>query len=287
MDYYKNFDLEQARKTIKLALKEDIGSGDVTSDNFISKDSVSRADILVKENGVIAGLKIFQMVFNEVDPKVKVRFRVKDGAKVRKGQIIGEVNGRSRSILKAERVGLNLLQRMSGIATQAMRAKEALGDNRISVVDTRKTTPNMRLFEKLAVKMGGGANHREGLYDMILIKDNHIEASGGLEKTIEKIKKIRKKTELKIEVEVKNLREFKLLTENVKGLVDRVMLDNFSIADVRKAIRGNKAGFEIEISGGVNLKNINKYKGIRGIGLISMGSLTHSVKSMDIALDFK
>ena len=227
------------------------------------------------------------MVFNEVDPKVKVRFRVKDGAKVRKGQIIGEVNGRSRSILKAERVGLNLLQRMSGIATQAMRAKEALGDNRISVVDTRKTTPNMRLFEKLAVKMGGGANHREGLYDMILIKDNHIEASGGLEKTIEKIKKVRKKTELKIEVEVKNLREFKLLTENVKGLVDRVMLDNFSIADVRKAIRGNKAGFEIEISGGVNLKNINKYKGIRGIGLISMGSLTHSVKSMDIALDFK
>ena len=172
-------------------------------------------------------------------------------------------------------------------ATQAMRAKEALGDNRISVVDTRKTTPNMRLFEKLAVKMGGGANHREGLYDMILIKDNHIEASGGLEKTIEKIKKVRKKTELKIEVEVKNLREFKLLTENVKGLVDRVMLDNFSIADVRKAIRGNKAGFEIEISGGVNLKNINKYKGIRGIGLISMGSLTHSVKSMDIALDFK
>ena len=287
MDYYKNFDLEQARKTIKLALKEDIGSGDVTSDNFISKDSVSRADILVKENGVIAGLKIFQMVFNEVDPKVKVRFRVKDGAKVRKGQIIGEVNGRSRSILKAERVGLNLLQRMSGIATQAMRAKEALGDNRISVVDTRKTTPNMRLFEKLAVKMGGGANHREGLYDMILIKDNHIEASGGLEKTIEKIKKVRKKTELKIEVEVKNLREFKLLTENVKGLVDRVMLDNFSIADVRKAIRGNNAGFEIEISGGVNLKNINKYKGIRGIGLISMGSLTHSVKSMDIALDFK
>ncbi|MCB0722304.1 MAG: carboxylating nicotinate-nucleotide diphosphorylase [Ignavibacteriae bacterium] len=282
-----NFDFKQARKLIKLALKEDIGSGDVTSDNFISKDSVSKADILVKENGVIAGLKIFQMVFNEVDPKVKVRFRVKDGAKVRKGQIIGEVSGKSRSILKAERVGLNLLQRMSGIATQAMRAKEALGDDRIRVVDTRKTTPNLRLLEKLAVRMGGGANHREGLYDMILIKDNHIEASGGLEKTIEKIKKIRKKTELKIEVEVKNLREFKLLTENAKGLVDRVMLDNFSIADVRKAIRGNNAGFEIEISGGVNLKNINKYKGIRGIGLISMGSLTHSVKSMDIALDFK
>lgn len=285
-DPYKNFNFRQAEKLIRLALKEDIGKDDVTSCHFIGKDSVSKAELLVKEAGIIAGLRIFEMVFNIVDPKVKVNFNVKDGAMVKKGQVIGMVSGDSKSILKSERVGLNLLQRMSGVATQTMKAKETLGDNRIKVIDTRKTTPNMRIFEKLAVLIGGGENHRFGLYDMILVKDNHIEANDGLENTLQKIKKIRGRTELKIEVEVKNLKEFALLTENGKGFIDRVMLDNFSINDVKRAVSANKAGFEIEISGGVNLKNISKYRGIKGINYISMGSLTHSVDSMDISLNF-
>jgi nicotinate-nucleotide pyrophosphorylase (carboxylating) len=285
-DPYRNFDFTQAEKLIKMALKEDIGKDDVTSCHFISKDSVSKANVLVKEAGVIAGLRIFEMVFNLVDPKVKVKFKVQDGAKVKRGQVIGTVSGSSKSILKTERTALNLLQRMSGIATQTMKAREALGGDSIKVIDTRKTTPNLRIFEKLAVRIGGGENHRFGLYDMILIKDNHIEANRGLSNTIEKIKKIRKRTELKIEVEVKNLSEFKLLTENANGIVDRVMLDNFSISEVKNAVKENKAGFEIEISGGVNPENISKYHGIRGIDYISMGSLTHSVDSMDISLDF-
>ena len=286
MDYYKNFDYSKAKRIIKSALREDIGTGDVTSDNFIAKDRTSKADILVKEDCVLAGTKIFAMVFGVVDAGVKVKFTVNDGVNVKKGKVIGTVEGKSRSILKGERVALNIFQRMCGVATQTANAVKALGDKNIKVIDTRKTTPNMRLFEKLAVVMGGGANHRIGLYDMILIKDNHIEANDGLEKTLEKIKKIRKKTELKIEVEVKNMREFKLLTQHGKGYIDRVMLDNFTIPNVKKAVEQNKAGFEIEISGGVNPGNISKYRGIKGIDYISMGSLTHSVKSTDISLDF-
>lgn len=286
MDYYKNFDFSRARRIIKSALREDIGTGDVTSDNFIAKDRMSKADILVKEDCVLAGSRIFEMVFGIVDSGVKVKFTVKDGEYVKKGKVVGTVEGRSRSILKGERVALNIFQRMCGVATQTATAVKALGDKNIKIIDTRKTTPNMRIFEKLAVVMGGGANHRTGLYDMILIKDNHIEANDGLKKTIEKIKKIRKKTELKIEVEVKNNREFKLLAEQGKGYIDRVMLDNFTIPNVKKAVEVNKGGFEIEISGGVNPGNISKYRGIKGIDYISMGSLTHSVKSTDISLDF-
>lgn len=285
-DPYKNFNFKQAEKLIRQALMEDIGRDDVTSSHFIPKDSVSKAEILVKEDGIIAGLKIFSKVFETVDPGVKVKFNVKDGSHVKKGQAIGEVFGKSRSLLKGERVSLNLLQRMSGIATQTFYAVKALGDDNIKVIDTRKTTPNLRIFEKLAVRLGGGENHRFGLYDMILIKDNHIEANGGLENTLQKLKKIRARTELKIEVEVKNLREFELLSQNGEGYVDRVMLDNFSIGDVKRASALNTAGFEIEISGGINLKNISKYRGIKGIDYISMGSLTHSVDSMDISLNF-
>lgn len=285
-DPYKNFDFKQAEKLIRQALKEDIGRDDVTSSHFIPKGSVSKAEILVKEDGIIAGLRIFSKVFEIVDSGVKVKFSVKDGSIVKNGRVIGEVSGNSRSILKGERVSLNLLQRMSGVATQTFRAVKALGDDNIKVIDTRKTTPNLRIFEKLAVRLGGGENHRFGLYDMILIKDNHIEANGGLENTLQKLKKIRAQTELKIEVEVKNLREFELLSQNGKEYVDRVMLDNFSIANVKRASAQNTAGFEIEISGGINLKNISKYRGIKGIDYISMGSLTHSVDSMDISLNF-
>lgn len=285
-DPYKNFDFKQAEKLIRQALKEDIGKDDVTSCHFIPKDSISRAEILVKEDGIIAGLKIFEMVMKIVERSIKVSFKVKDGANVRKGQVIGLVSGNSRGILRGERVSLNLLQRMSGVATQTFKAVEALGDSRIKVIDTRKTTPNLRIFEKLAVVLGGGENHRFGLYDMILVKDNHIEANGGLENTIQKLKKIRRRTELKIEVEVKNMKEFELLIKEGAGYVDRVMLDNFSISDVKRAVASNTGNFEVEISGGVNLKNISKYRGIKGINYISMGSLTHTVDSMDISLNF-
>ncbi len=286
MDYYKNFDFSRAKRIVRSALREDIGTGDVTSDNFITKEGKSKADILVKEDCVLAGTKIFEMVFGVIDSSVKVRFVVKDGEHIKKGKVIGSVEGRSRSILKGERVALNIFQRMCGVATQTSNAVKALGDRNIKVTDTRKTTPNMRLFEKLAVRIGGGKNHRIGLYDMILVKDNHIEANGGLEETLEKIKKIRKKTELKIEVEVKNIKEFRYLAEHGKSFIDRVMLDNFTIPNVKKAIELNKPCFEIEISGGVHSGNISKYRGIKGIDYISMGSLTHSVKSTDISLDF-
>jgi nicotinate-nucleotide pyrophosphorylase (carboxylating) len=286
MDYYKYFNFWSAERFIKQAIKEDIGNGDVTSNLFIGSDSTSKAELLLKENGVIAGLEIFKFVYKLIDEKINIKLLFNDGKYSKDKTILAKLEGNTRNLLKGERVALNILQRMSGIATAVYDYKTRLRNNTIKIIDTRKTTPNFRLFEKLAVKIGGGDNHRFGLYDMILIKDNHIEANGGIENVLDKIKKIRKKTELKIEIEVKTLKQFKLLLNKGYGLVDIIMLDNFNIADVKKAIRLNNRKYKIEISGGINKDNISGYRNIIGIDYISVGSITHSIKSLDIALNF-
>ncbi|MEO8664930.1 MAG: carboxylating nicotinate-nucleotide diphosphorylase [Ignavibacteria bacterium] len=286
MNYYKDFDLKEAGRLIRLALMEDIGKGDVTSELLISPYSNSKAELLIKENGIIAGLKIFEYVFSIIDKKIKVKFKTKDGQKVRKGEVIGSVQGNTRKLLKGERVALNLLQRMSGIATYTNFLVRKLNNNSIKIIDTRKTTPNLRIFEKLGVLTGGGENHRFGLYDMILIKDNHIEANGGISKTLDILAARKKKLKQMIEIEVKNIKEFELVVSKGRDIISRVMLDNFRLENVKKAVKLNNNLFEIEISGGINEKNISRYRNIKGIDFISIGSVTHSVNSMDISLNF-
>ena len=286
MNYYKNFNYKEAEKLIKLALKEDSGEGDVTSDLLISKNSISKAEILVKENAVIAGLEIFKLVFKLVDKKIKIKFFKKDGDLVLKNEILGVIEGNTRKLLLGERVALNILQRMSGIATYTAFLIEKLNNKDIKIIDTRKTTPNLRLFEKLAVIIGGGANHRFGLSDMILIKDNHIEANGGINNTLDILKSRKKSVKEKIEIEVKNPEELSEVILKGVNVIDRVMLDNFRIIDVTKAVKMNNGLFELEISGGINEMNIHEYTKIKGIDYISIGSLTHSVNSTDISLNF-
>lgn len=285
-DFYKFFNFWAADKFIKQALNEDVGQGDVTSDIFIGPDSTSKAELLLKENGVVAGLEIFKFVFKILDDKIKIKSKTKEGKYLKSKTILATLEGNTRNLLKGERVALNILQRMSGIASNVYELKKRLNNNKIKIIDTRKTTPNFRLFEKLAVKIGGGDNHRFGLYDMILIKDNHIEANGGIKNVLRKIEKIRKNTELKIEIEVKTLSQLKTMLDKGIGLVDVIMLDNFKIKDVKKAIKLNNKKFKLEISGGINKDSISKYNNIIGVDYISVGSITHSVKSIDIALNF-
>jgi len=206
---------------------------------------------------------------------------------LKNGLKIAEIKGQSGNILKAERVSLNIIQRMSGISTAVNALKQQLSNPDIKLVDTRKTTPNFRIFEKLAVKIGGGENHRSGLYDMILIKDNHIMANGGIEKTLIKLQnKFKRNKELKVEIEVKDINEFLKVLDMGRNLVNIVMLDNFSYNNIRKVIRLNREVFKIEVSGGININNIAEYGKIKGVDIISSGALTHSVKSLDLALDF-
>lgn len=286
MNYYRNFNFKEAEKLVRLALREDIGKCDITSELFIPSGSVSRAEILFKEDGIIAGTEIFKMVFRLIDKKIKVKFNRKDGDFISKGSIAGFISGNSRNILKGERTALNILQRMSGIATTTFILSKKLNNPSIKLLDTRKTTPNFRLFEKAAVLTGGGNNHRFGLYDMYLIKDNHIEANKGIEKTLTIVKKNKSKIKKKTEIEVKNIHEFETVLLKGKGLINRVMLDNFKMKDIEKAVKMNKNCFELEISGGVNEKNISKYGKLKGINYISAGFLTHSADSLDISLNF-
>lgn len=284
MDYYKNFDFKEVCRLIKMALKEDIGTGDITTDNLIPSKNISAANILLKEEGIISGLKIFKAVFDSIDKKTKIKFFVKDGDKLKKGTVIGEIKGSTRTLLKGERTALNILQRMSGISTVTNSFAKKLNNANIKILDTRKTTPNFRLFEKLAVKIGGGTNHRIGLYDMMLIKDNHIEANGGIENTLERLAVIKKN--FKVEIEVKDLFELMIVCTLGKGIVDIIMLDNFSIENVKQAVKIVDGNFKIEISGGINMDTISNYTRIKGIDFISIGALTHSAKALDISLDF-
>jgi nicotinate-nucleotide pyrophosphorylase (carboxylating) len=285
-DYYYGFDWKSAKKLILQAFKEDIGSGDVTSEKLIPAKQESKAKLILKETSVIAGLKIYKYIFNLLDSKVKVILKSGDGIRYKKGKILAIMKGNTRNLLAGERLSLNIIQRMSGIANSVYDLKKKLNNKTIKILDTRKTTPNFRIFEKLAVKIGGGVNHRFGLYDMILIKDNHINANNGILNTLNVLKKIKNKLNLQIEIEVKSIKDFQIIQKYGKGIIDIVMLDNFDFKKIKKAVELNEQKFRIELSGGINSSNISNFEKIRGIDYISSGSLTHSYRSTDISLDF-
>ncbi len=268
---------------IDRAITEDIGEGDHTSLACIPDDAKGVANLLVKEAGIIAGVEIAGRVFERIDDKLNVEYYIKDGNIVKYGDIVFKVSGLSHSILKAERLVLNIMQRMSGIATNTRKYVDELNNLKTRVLDTRKTSPGLRVLEKMAVKIGGAYNHRNGLYDMILIKDNHIDFAGGIEKAILKARNYLKvlKKNIPIEIEVRN---FKELDEVLKlGMVDRIMLDNFSVEQTKNAVDIINSRFETESSGGINLKTIRAYAEC-GVDFISVGELTHQIKSLDLSL---
>ena len=266
---------------IKQALIEDVGNGDHTSRACINPESKGKAVVKAKEKGIIAGLVLADQIFNYVDSTLIVKTLVSDGSMVEKGDLVIEVEGNTQSILKAERLVLNCMQRMSGIATYTRSLVEKISGTNAKILDTRKTTPNFRLFEKWAVQLGGGFNHRFGLYDMILIKDNHIQACGSITKAIGRANDYvaRNKFKLKIEVETKNIEEVKEVM--TCGNVDRIMLDNFTPENLKTAVAFIHHQFETEASGGINEDNIFAYAS-SGVDYISVGALTHSYKSLDI-----
>ncbi len=269
---------------IECAIKEDVGDGDHTSLACISPNTQGAVQLIVKDNGIIAGVDIARLIFKRLDPDVKFETFIKDGASIKKGDIAFRVDGKVLSLLQAERLVLNVMQRMSGIATKTNEYVKLLDGLHTRVLDTRKTTPGLRLLEKAAVRIGGGVNHRLGLYDMIMLKDNHIDFAGGIEKAIGMVQsylvKI-KKPDMKIEVEVRNLKE---LDEVIRvGGIHRVMLDNFSINDTIKAVELINGKFETEASGGITLETFRKYAEC-GVDYISVGALTHQIKSLDLSL---
>lgn len=268
---------------ITQALAEDTGDGDHTSLACIPATAKGKAQLLVKEKGTIAGVELAVMIFKQVDKNLNVKVFLKDGATIKKGDIILTVTGSSRSILLAERLVLNCMQRMSGIATNTRQLVTLCKGTNCKVIDTRKTTPTIRGLEKWAVVIGGGANHRIGLYDMILIKDNHIDYAGGIKQAIESanayLKKKNKK--LNIEIEARSLDEVKQILH--VGKINRIMLDNFSTADLKKAVKLIGRKYETEASGGITEKTIRSYAKC-GVDFISVGALTHSIKSLDLSL---
>ena len=265
------------------AIAEDIGDGDHTSLATIPETAVGRARLLVKENGVIAGVELATRIFNKFDPELKINVLIPDGNKVSIGDFVFTVEGKSRSILTAERLVLNFMQRMSGIASKTREFVDTLDSNSVRILDTRKTTPGLRFFEKEAVRIGGGTNHRMGLYDMIMIKDNHIDFAGGIEEAISSVKDYMKQRDLdlKVEIESRNLDELKTILDH--GGVDRIMLDNYSVEDIQEAVEMIGDDYEIEISGNVTLDNLKSYD-IPGVDFISTGAITHSSGSIDLSL---
>lgn len=268
---------------ITLAFAEDIGDGDHTTLCCIPSTEMGKSQLIIKESGVLAGVEIAQRIFKHFDPDMRMDIFICDGAEVKRGDIAFTVEGRVQSLLQTERLVLNVMQRMSGIATTTRRYVKALEGTKTRVLDTRKTTPGMRMLEKEAVRIGGGVNHRIGLFDMILLKDNHVDFAGGIEQAITRaqsyLKEKRKK--LKIEIEVRN---FKELDEVMKvGGVDRIMLDNFSPSDTREAVRRIGGRYETESSGGITFDTLRDYAEC-GVDYISVGALTHSIQSLDMSL---
>lgn len=275
-----HFSLE---KFIQLALEEDIGKGDYTSISTIPAEKEGKMQLLVKQDGVIAGVEAAQRILKKIYPDVKTDVFIQDGEEVKKGAIVFCVYGNVRQLLSYERLVLNIMQRMSGIATKTRYLKSLCKGTNAQITDTRKTTPLFRFFEKWAVYIGGGVNHRWGLYDMILIKDNHIEAAGSITNAVTQCRKYMQENNLnlKIEVETRNLEEVK---EAVELTPDRIMFDNFTPENVRRAIEiiGNKK-IETEASGGINEHNLRAYA-LTGVNYISVGSLTHHINSLDLSL---
>ena len=268
---------------IEYALKEDVGDGDHTSLSTIPEGLVGKANVKVKEKGVIAGIELAELIIKTVDPMIHQLIFLKEGADVNPGDIVMTLNGNVRSLLKAERLLLNCMQRMSGIATLTRKYVEAIAGTNCKVLDTRKTTPNFRLYEKMAVELGGGVNHRFGLYDMILIKDNHVDASGGVKNAIESANQYIKNSGklLKIEIETRNLDEVKEVLSI--GNVNRIMLDNFTPDLLKEAIAMIDKKYETEASGGITLETIRSFA-VTGVDFISVGALTHSHRSLDISM---
>ena len=273
--YIKNF--------IQNALTEDVGDGDHTSLSTVPHDAIGRARLLVKDKGILAGVELAKMIFAEVDPELQVTTILEDGTAIDRGQIVLTVEGRSQSILKAERLVLNCMQRMSGIATYTRSMVNLIEGTNTKLLDTRKTTPNFRLCEKWACKIGGAVNHRYALFDMILIKDNHVDYAGGIANAIRQANEYLVQTgkNLQIEIEVRNLDELQQVL--AMGQVNRIMLDNFSFENLREAVRLIDGKYLTEASGGINETTIRQYAEC-GVDYISSGALTHQIKSLDLSL---
>ena len=269
-------------KLIDLAFAEDIGDGDHTTLCCIPEDAMGKSHLLIKEDGILAGVEVAKKVFDRFDNTMKVEVLIGDGAEVKKGDIAMVVTGKVRSLLQTERLMLNIMQRMSGIATMTHKYVEKLKGTKTHVLDTRKTTPGMRMLEKQAVKIGGGMNHRIGLFDMILLKDNHVDFAGGITNAIDRCHAYlkEKNLDLKIELEVRNFDELNQVLTH--GGVNRIMLDNFSVADTKKAVVLIGGRYETESSGGITFDTIRDYAEC-GVDFISVGALTHSVKGLDMS----
>jgi nicotinate-nucleotide pyrophosphorylase (carboxylating) len=276
-------DKEYVDQFIISALKEDVGDGDHTSLATIPAGTIGKAKLLVKDNGVLAGVELAAEIFRVVDESLKMTTYLKDGADIKYGDIAFEVEGDAQSILKAERLVLNCMQHMSGIATKTNEIVDILKGYNTKVLDTRKTTPGLRYLEKWAVRIGGGVNHRFGLYDMILIKDNHVDYAGGISEAIEGARNYlaANHKKLAIEIEVRNIEELEEVIQT-RG-VDRILLDNFNFNDLRDAVDMIEGRFITEASGGITIDNIREYAAC-GVDYISVGALTHSVKSLDLSL---
>ncbi|OYD42353.1 carboxylating nicotinate-nucleotide diphosphorylase [Sphingobacterium cellulitidis] len=271
---------------VQEALLEDVGSGDYTSLSTIKEDQLGEAQLLVKEDGVLAGVEVAKEIFSQIDPELEFNPLISDGSHVHYGDIAFKIKGSIHTILKGERLVLNIMQRMSGITTQTSKYVQAISGTGAKVLDTRKTTPLLRFLEKKAVEIGGGSNHRFGLYDMILIKDNHVDYAGGISAAVNAAFDYKKQNQLDIAIEVE-VRNFKELNEVLSlEAVDRVMFDNFSPAEVKEAVELVGDRLVTEASGGITLDSIAAYAQA-GVDYISVGALTHSVKSLDLSLKAK
>lgn len=269
-------------RLIDLAFSEDIGDGDHTTLCCIPEDAMGKSRLLIKEEGVLAGMRIAKEVFHRFDPTMEVELFIEDGAHVKPGDVAMIVTGKVRSLLQTERLMLNIMQRMSGIATMTQKYVKRLEGTQTRVLDTRKTTPGMRMLEKEAVKIGGGCNHRIGLFDMILLKDNHVDFAGGIANALDRCAAYQKEKglNLKVEIECRSFDEIKQVMAH--GGVDRIMLDNFSVEDTKKAVELIDHKFETESSGGITYDTLRDYAEC-GVDFISVGALTHSVKGLDMS----
>lgn len=268
---------------IELAIREDIFDGDHTTLSTIPETATGSALLVSKDNGILAGVEIAHHILKKIDRLAKINTLIKDGQTIKRGDKILTINAKVRSILQAERIVLNFMQRMSGIATETAKYAKTIADLPTKILDTRKTTPNMRIFEKMAVKIGGGTNHRFGLYDMIMIKDNHIDFAGSIEKAINNVHKYlkQKNKNLKIEIEVRNFNELEQVLKT--GKIHRIMLDNFSVKNTKEAVKIINKRYETESSGGITLETLRNYAEC-GVDYISVGALTHQIKSLDLSL---
>ncbi len=271
--------MENWIEIVKQALAEDIGSGDVTTNCTIDQTKKTEATLWAKENGIVAGLQVFAAAFRLLDADTEIRCLVQDGTAVENGDRVAVIRGNARTVLTAERVALNFLQRMSGIATATRKMVQAVKGTRAKILDTRKTVPGLRYLDKWAVRLGGGENHRFGLFDMVLIKDNHIAACGSISEAVRRVRRCDEQNR-SIEVEVKNLDE---LREALALKVDRILLDNMDLATLKRAVELTAGRIPLEASGNVTLENVRSIAET-GVDYISVGSLTHSVKALDLSL---